>query len=125
MALDDAQADGEPQPCPLALALGREERIEDLRQDVGGDTAARICDLDHARSLILARSHRHDAISSDGLYRVQDQIHQHLLNHVAVGQKQRKLAAELLAQTNAAAFESIVRERQHALDQRVHFRRSK
>ena len=93
VALDDAQADGEPKPCPLALALGREERIEDLRQHVGGDTAARICDLDDAGSLIFERSHRHDALSLDGLYRVQDQIHQYLLNHVAVGHKQRKLAS--------------------------------
>src|SRR5713101_8568417 len=48
MPFDDAEADGEPQACSLALAFGRKKRIEDLRQDVGRNPATGVLHFDRA-----------------------------------------------------------------------------
>src|SRR5437867_11267097 len=58
MSLDDPQAHRKPQACPLALPFGREERIEDLRQDVGRDAAAGIRHLDRASCAVMAGTAR-------------------------------------------------------------------
>src|SRR5438093_12672977 len=79
MSLDDPQAHRQPQTRPLALPLGREERIEDLRQDVGRAARAGILHLDRAPRAVVAGADRHDPFPAHRLHPVADQIHEHLL----------------------------------------------
>ena len=43
--LDNAMDDSESKPCANAHRFGRIERIEDMRLDIEGDSAAVIADL--------------------------------------------------------------------------------
>src|SRR5207245_1288177 len=78
MSLDDPKAHRQPQTRPLALALGREERIEDLRQDVGRDARAGILHLDRAPRAVVAGADRHDPFPSARLLLVDASLSRHL-----------------------------------------------
>src|SRR5574338_652596 len=74
VALDDLVHDGKTQPGAFAHGLGREERIEDLRQYVIRDAAAGVGEIQlHLATFGLA-GYRQRAIAVDRLCRVRDQV---------------------------------------------------
>src|SRR6266516_1396351 len=91
--LDDALADPQPQSGPL-LILGREERLEDVREVFFGDPRAGVANLDVHRfrseelRIGSARDAGRDvdgAALGHGLLRVEHQVQQHLLDLVRRG----------------------------------------
>ena len=99
MLLHDRVRDGQAEAGALADFLRREERIEDLRLHLVGNARAVVVDLEDDRLLIgvvpgaddehaaaVGRQHR--------LLGVDDQIEQHLLDLVAVGEHLRQAGGE-------------------------------
>src|SRR6185503_6928314 len=76
---DDAVADGEPQPGADAHALRREAGIEDARQMRGGDAGARVVDIDPQVGTVDADADADRPRTLDGLDRVDQQVHEHLV----------------------------------------------
>ena len=99
MLLHDRVGDRQPEAGALADLLRREERIEDLRLQLVGNARAVVVDLEHHRFLLgvvpgandehaaaVGREHR--------LLGVDDQVEQHLLDLVAVGEHLRQAGGQ-------------------------------
>ena len=76
MRLDDVARDGEAEA--RALALGREERVEDARADVLGDAAAAVVDVDDDAHPLGRDAHLDGAAVGHRLARVAQQVEQRL-----------------------------------------------
>ena len=86
---------------PLAHFLGGEERVEDLRLQVVGNAGAIVVDFEHDRFLprVVPRPHHERAASVRGKHRlfgIHDQIQQHLLDLMAIGEDLRQPGGERL-----------------------------
>ena len=64
----------------------------------------------------MAGADRHDPFPADRLHRVEDQIHEHLLEHVPVRQEGRQLVAEFPVKAHPGPFKRVAGERQDPLD---------
>ena len=84
---------------PFADLLGREERIEDLRLQILGDARAIVVDLENDRFLVgivpgADDEHAPSVRREHRLLRVDDEVEQHLLDLVAVGEHLRQAGGE-------------------------------
>ena len=124
MILDDAIADRKPEPGALPDRLRREERFEDPGPDLFGDPGSRVADLD-LDSVPLGQT-RGDldraGLALHGLLRVDQEIHQDLLELIGVAEDRGKIRLELLLQTNLVEPELMIREGGGVLDDPVHIR---
>src|SRR5262245_31084025 len=95
MLLDDGVGNGQSQTGALAYFLRREERIEDFRLQVVGDSRAVVVDLELDRLVPGVVPGADDdgsaaVVREHGLLGVDDQVEQHLLDLMAVGEDLRK-----------------------------------
>src|SRR5438094_1556360 len=122
--LDDAIADRKPEPGSLPDRLRREEGFEDLGLDLFGDPGSRVADL-HLDPVPLGQA-RGDldraGLALHGLLRVDQEIHQDLLELIGVAEDRGKIRLELLLQTNLVKSELMIREGGGVLDDPVHIR---
>ncbi len=96
----DAEHRREAEPGPLIEALGREERVEDPAQVLGGDTGAGVAHLEHRvpsqlgagvqeRRLLVELDEAHHELERPpvrhGVARVHAQVHQHLVELRRIG----------------------------------------
>ena len=89
--LHDRVGDRQAEPGALADFLRREERVEDLRLQIVGDSGAVVVDLEHDGFPIgvVPRADDEDAAAVRRQHRllgVDHQVQQHLLDLVAVGE---------------------------------------
>ena len=99
MFLDDRVGDREAEPRALADFLGGEERIEDARLHVFRNAWSVVVDLEHDRfrfEVVPAAEHdRAAAVRAEHrLLGVDDQVEQHLLKLVRVGERERQARGE-------------------------------
>ena len=97
--LDGAKHRGEPEAGPFANLFGREKRVEDLRLHVIGNPGPVIIDFEDHGFLIrvVPRPHDEDAAAvgrQHGLFGVDDQVEQDLLDLMAVGEYLRQAGGE-------------------------------
>ena len=98
--LHDRVGHGQPETGALADLLRREERIEDLRLQLVGNARPVVVDFEHDRFLIRVVPRAHDERSprpladEHRLLGVDDQVQQHLLHLVAVGEDLRQARRE-------------------------------
>src|SRR6266571_4437004 len=122
--LDDAIADRKPEPGALPGRLRREEWLEDLRLDLCGDPGTRVADLD--LDPVAGGQTRGDpdraGLALHGLLRIDQEIHQDLLELIGVAENGGKIRLELLLQTNLVKSELMIREGGGVLDDPVHIR---
>ena len=90
MLLHDAPAEREPQPRPFALGLRREERLEDLRLDLAGNSRAGVGDgeRDAAGGGIVPDSQAETAralLAAHGVVGVGDQVDEDLVELMGIG----------------------------------------
>src|SRR5712691_28928 len=124
MVLDDAIADRKPEPGALADRLRREKGFEDLGLDLFGDPGSRVADLD-LDSVPLSQT-RGDLDRAGpalhGLLRVDQEIHEDLLELIGVAEDRGKIRLELLLQKNLVEPELMIRDGGGVLDDPVHVR---
>ena len=101
MLLHDRVGDRQPEAGALADILRGEERIEDLRLHVFRHARPIVGDLEHDRVAIEvvpgADDERAAAVRADhGLLGVDDQVEQHLLNLMRIGERLRQAGGERL-----------------------------
>src|SRR5258706_403206 len=94
MLLDDGVRDGQAKTGALADFLRREKRIEDFRLDLLGNAWTVVVDLEDDRLLlgIMPAAHHQDAAAvgrQHRLFGVDDEVEQHLLDLMAVGEDLR------------------------------------
>ena len=124
MLLHDAVRDGQTEPGPGANLLGREERLEHVRQHLPGDAGPVVDDLrlDRAATFAGARSH-HDAGAAlavvDGLLGVEQEVQEHLLELARVAHDRREPRGEVALDTDTRQRELVQPERQGSLDHLV------
>ena len=101
MLLDDPPADRQPQPRPLALLLGGEERVHDPGQVLGRDAHPGVRELDpHGGPAVVQRAgagaQRQGAALRHGVAGVGEQVQEHLPQLLPVGVDGRHVRGELL-----------------------------
>ena len=100
--------DGESKTCADARGLGGEERIEDTRKNRLRNARSAVDDLENHPVVSIPRRPQPDGSRfsrlHDGLPRISDQIHQHLLQLAGVAGDERKRGIEV--QLNANSFRS-------------------
>src|SRR2546425_1145149 len=124
MILDDAIADRKPEPGALPDRLRREKRLEDLGLDLFGDPGSRVADLDLDP---VSRSQTRGDLDRagpalHGLLRIDQEIHEDLLELIGVAQDLGKIRLEILLQTNLVKSELMIRDGGGVLDDPVHVR---
>ena len=82
MLLDDAVADGEPQPGPLARHLRGEERVVDAAEDLRRDALAVVLHV-QTYTQVLLRGANAD-LAPQGILGVEQQVEDHLLQLAAI-----------------------------------------
>src|SRR5207247_9394430 len=122
--LDHALADRQPEPGALPGRLRREKRLEDLGLDLFGDPGSRVADLDLDP---VSRSQTRGDLDRagpalHGLLRIDQEIHEDLLELIGVAQDLGKIRLEILLQTNLVKSELMIRDGGGVLDDPVHVR---
>ena len=107
MLADDPIDDGEPEAGAGALGLGGEEGLENPRQVGGGDAAAVVRHRQHDRRLLGTsrlepRHHRQPSAVRHRLAGVENQVHEHVLEELGVGEHRRQLRLEIGAHLDVA-----------------------
>ena len=130
MVAHDAGRDRQPQPGSLAPRLGREERIEDRLQVLGRDARALIDDPDADHPAVRREGFQADVpIRLRGIARVEEQVHQHLLQLIRVGGQHRQVVlhgdveldvarVQLPGQKLARAIDGVLQRHRPALRRR-------
>src|SRR5207245_346584 len=120
--LHDPLADGESQARPLPLALGGEERLEHVRGDFLRHSRPRVRDTHGDAVALRLRGHPDPAtrgVAGDGLVRIIDEVHEHLLDliavHFDVGQPRLHLEGGL----DLVRHQLVAQQRQRRLEDRA------
>ena len=120
----DLLGDREPQPEPAPraerVAVDLAERIEDARQEVRGDPAAAVLDVDHDRSLLPRDGDGDPAAGIGELHGVREQVVEHLaqarLVGLDLGEDRRPAALEPGLPGERGGRDRLERAAQHALE---------
>jgi hypothetical protein len=107
MIADDRLADGKTHPGALSRFFRREERIEDARLVLGRDSPARILNGDfHSLTAVVLASAGADPQYLAGFVHcvecVHDEIQDNLLDLIGVAKNRKRLAGEVLHNSNTA-----------------------
>src|SRR5512143_3097604 len=96
VGLDDALDDGEPQPGAQALRLpGLPEALEEVRQILGGNSAARVAHPEQHVAFSDGRPDDETAARAGELEGVADQVLEDLQEPVAIGPDRGQLRRDL------------------------------
>ena len=92
------------------------DRDEDAREHGRRNTGSRITDLHPTDALGNGGADRQHAAAFHGLYGVQNQVHQDLLDHMTIDHETRQRGAQQRFKPDQIGREQVIRENKNAID---------